>query len=107
MEGYGINAQLREGKTHCQKDTPKFLKETIGYAKEITDKPLLFRLDSGNDSIDNIEVFKEASVDWIVKRNLRRESKSDWVKLAKEEGELATIHPGKVKYLGTTEISRL
>lgn len=105
-EGYGINTELREGKAHCQKDTPKFLEETINYTKKITDKPLLFRLDSGNDSVDNIEVFKEENVDWIVKRNLRRESKDDWVKLAKKEGELTTIHPGKVKYLGKTEISR-
>jgi len=105
-EGYGINAQLREGKTHCQKNTPLFLEETINYAEKITSKPLLFRLDSGNDSIDNIEVFKEAKVDWIIKRNLRRESKKRWLKLAKAKGELTTIYPGKVKYLGTTEIKR-
>jgi len=105
-EGYGINTELREGKTHCQKGTPQFLEETIDYAKSITDKPLLFRLDSGNDSIDNIEVFKEAGVDWIIKRNLRRESKKRWVKLAKEEGELTNLHPGKVKYLGKTEVKR-
>ena len=106
VEGYGINTELREGKTHCQKDTPKFLEETIGYAEKITEEPLLFRLDSGNDSVDNIKVFKEAGVDWIIKRNLRRESKKRWIKLAKEEGELTTVHPGKVKYLGATEISR-
>ena len=106
MEGYGINAQLREGKTHCQKGTPQFLEETIDYARKITDKPLLFRLDSGNDSIDNIDVFKEAKVDWIIKRNLRRESKKRWIKLAKEEGELTTVHPGKKRYIGKTEISK-
>jgi len=53
-----------------------------------------------------MQVFKEAKVDWIIKRNLRRESKKRWLKLAKEEGERTTIHPGKVKYLGTTEIKR-
>jgi len=63
-------------------------------------------MDSGNDSIDNIEVFKQAGVDWIIKRNLRREAKEDWVKLAKEEGELTTTRPGKRKYLGTTKITR-
>lgn len=29
IEGYGCNFELREGSQHCQKDTPKFLKETI------------------------------------------------------------------------------
>lgn len=105
-EGYGINVELREGKTHCQKNTPQFLKETINYAKQITNRPLLFRLDSGNDSIDNIEVFKEADVDWIIKRNLRRESKGDWLDLAKDEGEVSSTHPGKKKYVGKTEITR-
>ena len=28
--------ELREGSQHCQKDTPKFLKETIAAAKKIT-----------------------------------------------------------------------
>lgn len=105
-EGYGINTQLREGKTHCQKGTPEFLRETIDYARRITDRPLLFRLDSGNDSIDNIEVFKEAEVDWIIKRNLRHESKGKWLKLAREEGEVATPRPGKKKYLGTRYLNR-
>ena len=49
-EGYAINFELREGKQHCQKGTVEFLQETIKLAKQLTDKPLLIRLDSGNDS---------------------------------------------------------
>jgi len=67
VEGYGVDGELREGSTHCQKDTPQFRKETVNYARKITNEPLLFRLDSGNDAIDNIEVFKETGLDWIVK----------------------------------------
>ena len=46
-EGYLCNAELREGSRHCQCETPEFLAETISAAKQMTDKPLLFRIDSG------------------------------------------------------------
>lgn len=58
-EGYAINFELREGKQHCQKGTVEFLQETIILAKQLTDKPLLIRLDSGNDSIDNVAVLMD------------------------------------------------
>lgn len=106
IEGYGVDGELRAGKTHCQKDTPKFLEETIDYARRVTDEPLLFRLDSGNDAIDNIEVFKQSGVDWIIKRNLRREAKDDWLELAKAQGKLTSPRFGVKKYLGTTEVSK-
>ena len=58
-EGYAINFELREGKQHCQKGTVEFLQETIKLCHKLTDKPLLIRLDSGNDSIDNVAVLME------------------------------------------------
>ena len=58
-EGYAINFELREGKQHCQKGTVKFLQETITLCHKLTDKPLLIRLDSGNDSIDNVAVLMD------------------------------------------------
>ncbi len=45
QEGYVVNVELREGKTHVQKDTDVFLKESIRYAKELTNLPLLVRAD--------------------------------------------------------------
>lgn len=58
-EGYLLACELREGKQHCQKDTPAFLTEVLRLARQVTDQPLLFRLDSGNDSADNIGLFME------------------------------------------------
>jgi len=49
-EGYAVNFELREGKQHCQNGTVEFLLETINLCRKLTDKPLLVRLDSGNDS---------------------------------------------------------
>lgn len=83
-EGYAINFELREGKQHCQKGTVEFLQETIKLCHKLTDKPLLIRLDSGNDSIDNVAVLMDTGCFFIIKRNLRRESTDDWLKMAKQ-----------------------
>ena len=53
-EGYLCNAELREGSQHCQCGTPEFLVETISAVKQMTDKQLLFRMDSGNDALENM-----------------------------------------------------
>lgn len=73
-EGYAINFELREGKQHCQKGTVEFRQETIKLCHKLTDKPLLIRLDSGNDSIDNVAVLMDTGCFFMIKRNLRRES---------------------------------
>lgn len=83
-EGYAINFELREGKQHCQNGTVEFLQETVELCHRLTDKPLLVRLDSGNDSIDNVAVLIDAGCFFIIKRNLRRESRDGWFEMAKQ-----------------------
>jgi hypothetical protein len=104
MEGYLINAELRKGSDHCQKNTVPFLKESIELAKRLTDQPLLARLDAGNDSGDNIRLFFEPDVacDFLIKRNLRSESPEIWLDIAKEE-KSKIEHPrnGKTVYTGS------
>ena len=36
-EGFLVNAELREGKQHCQKGTPDFLRETLKLPHQMTD----------------------------------------------------------------------
>lgn len=105
-EGYSVNLELREGKEHCQNGTPKFLAQSIAYARKITDAPLLIRMDSGNDSIDNIKICKSNHADFIIKRNLRKESKEDWLTLAEKYGICCEERPGKEIYMGETYIDR-
>ena len=40
-EGFMANCELREGKQHCQKNTPEFLRETLLLCHQLTEKPLL------------------------------------------------------------------
>lgn len=101
-EGYAINFELREGKQHCQNGTVAFLQETIKLCKKLTDKPLLIRLDSGNDSIDNVAVLIQEGCYFIIKRNLRRESKEEWFNMAKQHCQnVTTPREGKTIYIGS------
>ena len=101
-EGYAINFELREGKQHCQKGTVEFLQETIKLCHKLTDKPLLIRLDSGNDSIDNVAVLMDAGCFFIIKRNLRRESMDDWFEMAKQYCQnVNSPREGKTVYIGS------
>jgi hypothetical protein len=102
-EGYLVNVEFREGKQHCQHNTPGFLRESIRYAKQVTDKKLLVRLDSGNDSVENVAICIEERVDWLIKRNLRKEDKQGWLELAKREGTSTCPRKGKTVWRGTTE----
>ena len=101
-EGYAINFELREGKQHCQKGTVEFLQETIELCKKLTDQPLLIRLDSGNDSIDNVAVLMDSGCYFIIKRNLRRGSKEDWFDMAKQFCKnIENPRDGKTVYKGS------
>lgn len=102
-EGYLINCELREGRQHCQKHTPEFLRETIDACRMVTKESLLFRLDSGNDSTDNIGIFLENGCSFIMKRNLRRESREGWMDEIKDKClDITSPREGKSVYIGST-----
>jgi Transposase DDE domain group 1 len=101
-EGYMLNAELRPGKQHCQEGTPEFLRETIKLARKITDRSLLMRLDAGNDAIENMRICRKEKVDYIIKRNLHKESIEEWLLDAQAFGQWRTPREGKTVYVGET-----
>lgn len=101
-EGYLLNAELREGKQHCQEGTPAFLRQTIQLARKITDHSLLVRLDAGNDDIENIRICRKEKADYIIKRNVRRESIDEWLLDAQALGDWRHPREGKTVYVGET-----
>ena len=101
-EGYAVNFELREGRQHCQNGAVEFLLETISLCKKLTDKPLLVRLDSCNDSIDNVAVLTDTGCSFIIKRNLRKESRDEWFQMAKlYNKDITTPREGKTVYVGS------
>jgi hypothetical protein len=101
-EGYLVHCELREGKQHCQDGTPQFLHEALDYAERITRAKLLVRLDSGNDAIENIKVCRKHKADYLIKRNLRKESLEDWLEEAQAHGDWEFPREGKEVYTGET-----
>lgn len=102
-EGYLVNTQLREGSQHCQKDTPAFLRQTLRLCKEITNAPLLIRLDSGNDVAENVGILLETGAYYVIKCNLRRENQYEWAdKIRSWCVNKTKVRQGKTLYIGST-----
>ena len=59
-------------------------------------------LDAGNDAIENIKVCRKHKADWIIKRNLRKESLEDWLEEAQAHGDWEFPREGKEVYTGET-----
>ena len=103
QEGYCLELELRAGSQHCQKGTPAFLQRVLGRARQLTAAPLLLRLDSGNDAIENIAVVeahneqdeKAAPAHYLIKWNPRQESPEKWLAYAEEHGHWSEPRPGK------------
>lgn len=103
QEGYLVNAELREGSQHCQCDTPAFLEETLKLTRRITQGKLLVRMDAGNDDVENVRVLRQKDhdpVNWIIKRNLRKESPAEWFEEACAHGVSIDSRPGKEVWIG-------
>jgi len=102
-EGFLVNIELREGKQHCQSGTPQFLRETLKLAHRMTNQQLLIRLDSGNDAQENMGILLEDGSWFIIKRNLRKESKEAWLNEVKSYcKDIREPRDGKTVYVGSS-----
>ena len=102
-EGYGINTELRQGKDHIQNGTVEFIRKSISHGKHLSSLPLLVRMDSGNDSAENISVCldEETKADFIIKRNIRKEKTETWLAIAQQNGPGCIEREGKTVYMGS------
>ena len=108
QEGYMLNLDFREGKQHSQCDgTVSFFERTFDMLAELGHNNYLLRADAAHDSVDNyiaVEKFNKAHphtrIDYIVKHNLRRESKEMWLEIAKKQGTKQEPRTGKIVYTG-------
>jgi hypothetical protein len=84
-EGWCVACELREGKQHGQKEFIYTLERVIPRARVLTRQPLLMRLDSGHDALENRLYLTEENVDYLIKWNPRSEKKKGKLWLAKAE----------------------
>ena len=100
-EGYMLDCELREGKQHCQKNTPEYLARNIEKLQKLhLYNPVLFRLDGGNDAADTIRVLAGGDHYFLIKRNLRKESREYWLDTAQAEGQITCNNDRKTVYTG-------
>lgn len=106
LEGYMVNCQLRPGSQHSQKNAVDFLKQSLDQAQQIlaTCDPkasVLLRMDAAHDDVANLELCrKRKGVDYLIKRNLRRENPQEWLEIAEAHGRKAQPRKGKTVWRG-------
>lgn len=101
--GFMLGAQLRTGSAHalCE-GSVDFLKTINMRAKKICKARILSVLDSAFDSAEAIKTYHfEPESDFIIKRNLRKESVADWLETAKAHGVSHSPRPGKIVWRGS------
>lgn len=91
--GNMLNNQLREGKAHSNcEGTAQYIRNTLKQSRQITPSKLLCRFDSGNDSVENMDVFGDfENVFYLMKKNFRRESTYGYIEFAKSENCVTEI----------------
>ncbi len=96
-----LDTELREGKQHYQKDTPEYLARNVEILKKLhLDHPVLFRLDGGNDTASTIKVLVDSGHFFLIRRNIRKESRESWFDTAKAEGEVISNNDRRTVYTG-------
>ncbi len=100
-EGHLLNCDLRPGSQHSQKGAPAFFRDCIDFLRElgILDQ-CLFRLDSAHDAAENLDILCQSGAKFIIKRNLRKEPRYQWVDRARATGEVEETRPGKFVWHG-------
>ena len=98
-EGYLLANELRRGEDHSQNGTLEFLNGCVQKleALNLLDR-VLFRMDSAFDCQDNIDYISSAK--YIVKRNLRKEAKEYWLRIAQLLGSRKKLN-GRINYIGS------
>ena len=105
--GYMLDCEQRPGKQHSQKGAPEFLRRCLERTDRLGVDDLLVRMDSGHDCTENIELLmsdemrKGRHTHFIIKRNLRKEPREQWLAMARRVGEKSSPRLGKDVYIGT------
>jgi len=98
QEGWNLAADLRPGKNHSQSGFLELFRETLPKARRLTPLPVLGRIDSAHDAVENRIEFADQQFDHILKWNPRRVNLQYWLDYALGLGHWADWEqprPGK------------
>lgn len=97
-EGWCLTTELKPGKENGQLGFGLLLDRVLPYARRLTRRPLLLRLDSGHDALENRVRAEREEVDFLIKWNPRKASAQYWLEYARALGHWAhweSPRPGK------------
>ena len=99
-QGFMLNQELRPGSQHAQKGMPQFLDESFVMVKKLKlNHPVLLRLDSAHDAEINFDHLPKEHY-FLIKRNLRKEDKVQWLANARRLGRQLKSRDGKNIFVG-------
>lgn len=100
--GYMLNCEMRPGSQNSNKGALEFIRQCLDMTEMlgVNLKTILVRLDSAHDDVKIIEELLKRGVAFIIKRNLRKECKEQWLSLARRVGESRKPRQGKTIFTG-------
>jgi len=110
QSGFMLNNELRSGSKHSNcPGTIEYFTQTVELARSVSNSPLLMIMDSGNDDRKLVEILNGLpSVEFLIKRNLRRESKDNYINECKEKakafGTIKELRKGSTIYYANWKI---
>ena len=107
QEGWCVGLELREGSHHSQKDFIPFLDQAVDWARQLTKKALLARMDAAHDAVETLVALRGyKKVSFIVKWNPRKADPLGWRDRAFAGGRVTEPRPGKKVALTTVHKTR-
>jgi hypothetical protein len=115
--GFMLNNELRTGDAHSNcEGTIDYFRKTIEFTRYISSAPIFMILDSGNDDAKLLAALKNEESEFLIKRNLRRESTDKYIGYAKstavakdknktkdEAKDVVELYTGCTKYYSNWE----
>ena len=99
-EGYMLANELRQGSQHSAKGAVAFTERCLDLATRVGVEAArtLVRVDSGHDDKQFVAMLLKSGVNFLVKRNLRKEPPEQYLALARRVGEQVASRDGKNVY---------
>jgi hypothetical protein len=98
--GYMLNCELRPGSQHSNNGMVEYLSSLMDLIDVFGIKNPLLRLDSAHDDAKVVRILLNRKQNFIIKQNLRKQSKEQLLDLAKSVGSGKTVREGKNVYTG-------
>ena len=104
-EGWCLSTDLKPGSENGQLGFGFVLDRILAYARRLTGLPLLMRLDSGHDALENRVRADSEEIEFLIKWNPRKQSAEQWLGYAKSLGHWADwAHPRTGKRVVTFSV---